>query len=168
MSIKIEIPKNLDECREKDQVTIDLWAWAGRVAGLGKLLMWLLIIAGIIMLIFGFIQIVDGQEEVGSSILLSGESCFLYAFVAYLACKTMALLISALANIVENTRISARIALYKEAKEYGAQVSRAGENAVAENKKTAITMQGGIWVCPSCGAMNGADLYSCSDCGASK
>ena len=126
--IKKQIPKNMEDCIKPDSVSTNLWVWCERLEKLGKFLFWILLIGGLILSISSSIvekEVIvreatywsDAETEVRTtfdfelfiSLLLD---TVLYAFLEYCAYHIIALLIGALASIVQNAEISANVALY--------------------------------------------------------
>lgn len=122
------IPKNLKECYEADKTTHNLLVWSKRLDYLGQFLFVLIIVAGIILAITSSIAV--NTTVVGPADDTITETSFdfvifitslittaIYAFIEYCVYHVLALLISSLAAIVQNTKITANIALYNAAKE---------------------------------------------------
>ena len=110
------IPRNLYECVQPDATVTDLHAWAERIKRWGRALFTLLIVVGILFTVI--ITIVAGNVDGGAAFMafaISSVSWGISAFVEYLAYHAIALLISALASITQNTAISANVALFESA-----------------------------------------------------
>ncbi len=119
---KKQVPKTLDECVQPDRVSTNLWVWAERIEKIGVIVFVFLIVFGIINTISTGITTyreVDaigiGDEAAVATVLAVFTSLFstaLYAFIEFCAYHAIALLIGALASIVQNTNVSANLALY--------------------------------------------------------
>ena len=122
---KVRVPENIKECTETDQMTLNLWSWARRLETWGIVLCVLIILVGII------ISTVEANQvkEVATS-LYSSKNVTEFSFqifftefiqylfngiVSYFVFHATALLIGALASIVQHTKISANVALMHEA-----------------------------------------------------
>lgn len=105
------VSKSIDDCIQVDELAKNLWKWASRLDILGKVLMWLIIIAGIIMSILSGSVI---PEKFNFTLFFTSLYPFgIYAFLDYCVFHVLALLISALAGIYHNTRQSARLLEYQ-------------------------------------------------------
>ena len=98
------------------------WIWAERLKKWGSVLFGLIIIFGIINTISTGVTIyreidILGNEDAATpatvfAVLTSLFTYAFYAFLEYCAYHAIALLIGALASIVQNTNVSANLALY--------------------------------------------------------
>ena len=133
------IPDKLENVLVADKVSYNLWIWAKRLETLGKVLMTLLIIAGVILAFTSsYVEkevpvedessysyyYDDYEEETEIKKVFDAEMFFtviadtaLYAFIVYCSYHVLALLIGALASIVQNTKITADIALLEAKKD---------------------------------------------------
>ena len=125
---KKEIPKNMEDCIKPDSVSSNLWGWCEWLEKWGKILFWVLIVGGLILSISTSIvekEVVVREATYWSEAETELRKTFdfeifipllletaLYAFLEYCAYHILALLIGALASIVQNTKISANVALY--------------------------------------------------------
>lgn len=117
-----KVPKTLNDCIKPDGVSSNLWIWAERLEKWGSSLFVLIIIFGIINTISTGVttyQEIDilGDEDAATraTVFAVSTSLFTYALYAcleYFAYHAIALLIGALASIVQNTNVSANLALY--------------------------------------------------------
>ena len=118
------IPKNMEECIKPDSVSSNLWVWCERLEVLGKVLFWIIIVLGLFTAITTAIstdEIVSGSYykyterktsfDIVVFITLIIE-VLIYAFIEYCVYHVLALLIGALASIVQNTKVTANLALY--------------------------------------------------------
>lgn len=113
-----KVPESIDECMKVDPITANLWLWCERLETLGKALFWILLVVGVIA---SFAVSTDFEELMrygledafnGSMLFESLFQTALYAFLEYCAYHIIALLVGALASIVQNTKVSADLALY--------------------------------------------------------
>lgn len=117
-----KVPKTLNECIKPDGVSMNLWSWAERLEKWGSVLFKLIIVYGIINTIYSCVTayqetVIWGEEDIAILAvffaILKGSFIYtLYAFLEYCAYHAIALLLGALASIVQNTNISANLALY--------------------------------------------------------
>lgn len=121
---KKKIPQNISDCVKPSSVSTNLWIWCERIERLGKILFWGLIIFGVV---FAIISSVTTEEVMRGGAYYSWtetDTTFnfglfitsllqfsVYAFIEYCSYHVLALLVGALASIVQNTDISANIAL---------------------------------------------------------
>ena len=130
-NVEKKVPKNLKECYSIDNTSQNLWLWCERLEGWGKFLFWFIIVSGLITAIASSITVkeitkgiyytyTDTETSFDFELFITAlVSTSIYAFVEYCAYHVLALLISSLATMVQNTRITANIALYNVAKEEG-------------------------------------------------
>lgn len=118
---KKRVPKTLNECIKPDGVSTDLWKWAERLERFGAIIFYSIIILGSIIAIaigvnvYKGYSVIDEDEAILMSFLSIVISVFAFAisaFVEYCIYHSVALLIGALASIVQNTNISANLSLY--------------------------------------------------------
>ena len=170
-----QIPKTLSDCTKRDYTVANLHSWAERLENWGKTLLVLLITTGIVSTIIEGISIADIDEDLVFITCLSSIMKWgFYAFVEYCLYHVLALLISALASITQNTIITANIALYEAAENEGykptdsipsatqAAASAARANTPSSNK---IVAENGDIICPKCGTRTQAGKKACWSCG---
>ena len=148
---KNKIPKSLKECYEEDSVSVNLWHWSDWLKSWGGKVLGVLIVVGIIFTIAEAIQVADIDKDlvvftVINSIIIWG----LYAFLEYCAYNVLSLLVAALASIVQNSKISANIALYSAAKD---EHLLTDEKETSNIQKKDEKVSGHSWICNSCGKM---------------
>ncbi|MBE6778854.1 MAG: hypothetical protein E7541_05650 [Ruminococcaceae bacterium] len=192
-----QIPKDLRSCYQTDSVSENLWVWCERIERWGLRLCLLLGLLGIVFIIVDAVEMgqlldelrLDTDEiqeaaiELGIElrpvydVVLEGILLWaFYCFVEYCTYHVAALLIGALASIVQHTRITANIALYNAAQAEGI-VEEVAEQPVASQPTkpetnysetlSGITMvdDKDIWICRRCGAKNRQGAICCSTCG---
>jgi len=119
------VPKSLDECVVRGDTEKELWRWAVLIETIGGILSAIILGGGVIL---GLIIMGAEIEALGSpyeqaikdslgSFIITCIVGVISAFITYLICHLVALSVRAQASIVENTRISADIAMYKAAQE---------------------------------------------------
>jgi hypothetical protein len=171
-----QIPKTLNDCVESDATVANLHSWAEWLESWGKFLFRALIVIGIISTIFDAIEAADVSEElIVGAIITSAISWALYAFIEYCAYHVLALLVSALAIITQNTTISANVALLEASQHHrfvetasapltnSSAGSQHGNTAKynTEQEKDAILLANGGWKCV-CGRVNASYVSSCA------
>lgn len=130
-----KIPKSFKDCYKTDGLTQNLWLWCERLENWGKILFWVLIVGGLILSISTSIvekEVVVREATYWSEAETELRKTFdfeifiqllletaLYAFLEYCAYHILALLVGSLATIVQHTKITANISLYKFAKAEG-------------------------------------------------
>lgn len=164
-----QIPKTLADCTAQDETATNLHLWAEQLEIWGSFLFKALVVIGIISTVADAINtaaISDRVEMVVIACISSVITWALYAFIEYCAYHVLALLISALASITQNTIISANVALY-EAYQNSAQT------VVPCNTKTdgstqavhATIPSADTWKCKNCGTSNSTNYSQCKKCG---
>ena len=141
-----KVPKTLNECIKPDGVSSNLWILAERLEKWGSILLSLIIVFGIINTIFTGVSTYheidynrngDGAaRETVFAVITSLFTCAILAFLEYCAYRAVALLIGSLASIVQNTNISANLALYSVKGKAGDKFTEESENA--EGKKEIV------------------------------
>jgi len=116
-----KIPKSLEDCCETDKVSGILWSWSDWLELWGSRILVVLIILGVISIIGQAMQVANIDEDmVFLTVVTSALTWSLYAIIEYCVYHVLSLLVASLATIVQNTRITANVALYNAAKEDGA------------------------------------------------
>ncbi len=126
-NIKKEIPKNIEECYKTDPITQNLWVWAERLERWGLVICVFMAIVGVIEIISTGIQVAEilsGYNQYMSTDYYSVSDavfdCLLnwvfYCFLEFCVYHVLALLVGSLATIVQNTKISANVAIYNLSK----------------------------------------------------
>ena len=105
------VPKTLNECIAPDKVSSNLWSWSERIEKGGKIILGILIAVGLFDGISSGIK--EGELAGWISALIDFAIYGIIAAVEYCVTKAVSLLLGALASIVQNTNISANIALYE-------------------------------------------------------
>lgn len=171
-----QIPKTLNDCVIPDATVANLHSWAERLESWGRFLFRALIVIGVISTIFDAIEAADVDEElIAGAIITSAISWALYAFIEYCAYHVLALLVSALAIITQNTAISANVALLEASQHYEFTETESApptnSSADSQHEKTAkqnieqendaILLANGGWKCV-CGRVNASYVSSCA------
>ena len=172
------IPKTLSECTHSDATVDNLHTWAERLENWGAIFFVILIIVGIISTVIDTIQVADVNEDMAfSTFLTSAITWGVYAFIEYCAFHVLALLISALGCITQNTMIAADVALYEAAKNAPASEkapsspsapgSKPNANAISKMASEAQS-SGAMWECKYCLTYNKKEANFCKECGQPK
>lgn len=131
-----KVPQTFEECYQQDKVSSNLWIWAKRLETLGAVLLVALAVIGIGMSIqASFVdEVASFSSYTYTETVFHADILFtslitwaLYAFLEYCAYHILALFIGSLGSIVQNTNISANVALYNSAKAEGAAKESQGE-----------------------------------------
>ena len=191
-NLEKKIPKNFKDCYKTDSISQNLWLWCERIETWGLRFCILLGIIGIIDIISNGIEMsnllkelnIDMNEirtaaaeyniEIKSVFEVVVEGIFdwvFYCFIEYCSYHILALLIGSLASIVQNTKITANIALYSSFKAQNdigdeapvltaTQTSTSPKEAtltnsidfkkILKNKEEPASHK---WRCPHCGEM---------------
>ncbi len=186
-----QIPKNLSECTKTNATVSNLHRWSERLEKWGKILFWIIVVLGIFVTIAEMIETqklrqayrdmmeqyieLPSEWEVFFNKLLTWA---FYAFFEYCAYHVLALLISALASITQNTIISANVALYKASQNCTGPTSTqptagivSSNSTVQSPKPNAVQYVNhgpapdGMWTCQNCGTHNSLNYGQCKKCG---
>ena len=111
---KRSVPKTLNECIENGKVERDLWRWSELMEVIGVVLLFLIVVGGFFVS-FSISTELRGDYSIGPEFFILLFVCVVIGLVQYISFRIIALLIGAQASVVENTRISANIAMYKAA-----------------------------------------------------
>ena len=119
--IRMEVPKSVTEVLAPSSVSRNLWIWARRLEKWGQILFWLIILGGIVMMIVNkelYNEVITSRYDKETvfnwgALLNDILNIALYAFLEYCVYHVLALLISAAASVVQNTKVSADMALYQ-------------------------------------------------------
>lgn len=186
-NVEKKVPKNLKECYATDNTSQNLWLWCERLEGWGKFLFWFIIVSGLIMAIASSITVrevtkglyytyTDTETAFNfAAFITTLVSTAIYAFVEYCVYHVLALLISSLATIVQNTRITANVTIYNAAKEEGIlneEPEKTTPSAPKQNTGYSLselankkTDGNDSWICKECGTKNDVGNLYCKDCG---
>ena len=186
-----QIPRNLSECTKVNATVTNLHNWSERLEKWGKILFWIIVIFGIIVSIVEMSETQELRQLYRDSLkeymeLPSELEVFLnklltwgfYAFLEYCAYHVLALLISALASITQNTIISANVALYEASQNCASPVYTqtaigidSSNPTVQSPKPNAVqyvnhgSAPDGMWACKNCGTHNSLNYGQCKKCG---
>lgn len=182
LSSEKKIPKSLKECYATDNVSSNLWGWSEWLEVWGGRVLVILIIIGIISTIAQAVQVAQIDENlVFLTVITSIATWVLYAFIEYCAYHVLSLLIASLATIVQNTRITANVAIYNVAKEEGIlkegvilkdEPKKSTPSASKQNTGYSLSKlanerknSNSFWICKECGTKNDESNLHCKDCG---
>lgn len=153
-------PKSFSDCQITDSVSEYVLKKADALETWGALLVLIIIVLGVISA-FGSANVVEVREtyygsaqETKFSLLIFAESLIktgICAFITFCVYNFMVTIIIALAAIVQNTKVTANIALYK------------GDDSVAHiHDKRVVAKE---WTCEKCGTSNEGKETFCKNCG---
>ncbi len=158
------IPTTLNECLKPDSTVTDLHRWAVLLESWGKILLYILIIAGAISIIIKVGFLADaGEDMIIPTIITSLITWGLCAFLEYIGFHVIALLISALASITQNTIISANVALFESGKNNG--VPEATQPSPSKAPLPNRNLPKGQKKCYACGHVQSDHNTRCEKCG---
>lgn len=112
------LPKSKEECCRIDPVSSNLWVWAKKLENIGVFLMIAILVIGIFTCARSSYVVEYSKYGVANEIfsfklfISLYVNQILYAVLCYVAHHSVAVIIGAIASIVQNTRISARISEY--------------------------------------------------------
>ena len=162
-----KIPKSLDECKQIDDVSANLWAWAERIDTIG-------LVYSIIVALIAFIAILVNYGF--SYFLLALLAAPIVFIVSYAGFFAVSLILAALASITQNTCVSANVALYEASIDHPDQTTpqkAAPSVAFSAPKKVSFQTENsqvssGKWECKNCLTYNNAEHTHCKECGKSR
>ncbi len=158
-----QVPKNLKECLRSDATVTNLHNWAERLENWGQILFVIIVIVGVITTIANTVAMVDRDEDMMFvTFLTTGITWALYAFIEYCTYHVLALLISALATITQNTIISANVALFESSQTHGIPEE---EPSAANPNVFKKVIPEGQKECYACGHVQSATHRCCENCG---
>lgn len=188
---KKTIPRTFEECYREDDVSSNLWLWGERIERFGKILLVILIIIGVVLAISTSITEQQIEQEgyyythTVTQKNFDSKNFFgvlfdyaVYAFIDYCAYHALALLICALASIVQNTNISANIALFNSnvcREKINADSAKPSSRSAGKTADSAEPNPGSAdkptdeahkWRCNVCGNM--ISTSPCPHCGCTK
>ena len=113
-------PKSLQDCLQPDTVSQRLWEWAQNIENWGRVILVLMLIVGVADTYFAWIGTSQLDELLYSadnstrflSAIGTALQWIFYAFIEYCVYHAIALLMCALASIVQSNRITSDIAAY--------------------------------------------------------
>ncbi len=156
-----KIPTSLRECYATDRVSVNLWSWSNLLEVWGKRVLILLVIIGIISTIGDGIEIANIDKDlVFITVIISIIKWGLYTAFTYCSYNVLSLLVASLATIVQNTRITANVALYNTAKKERVLHGENEKSPLSTPKHEEVTHK---WLCSACGKMR--DKSPCPHCG---
>lgn len=165
-----KMPQTLSDCIKPDPTVTNLHLWAERLENWGHSLFCIIVFIGLVASISDAALAADEayhDEEVIAFICSFAVSAFpwaLYAFLEYCAYHAIALLISALACITQNTIITADIALLTALQQTGA-TSGDFANSHLENEIGFDPPPSANFVCPQCNHPVHQSDSACLNCG---
>ena len=163
-----KVPQSIADCIAPDSLSLNLWRWCQRVETFG----WIM---ATVVIILGFIQSIQAASAVQELETLYGRDkqsfdvwVFLLglletaikAFITYCSFHSVALLLGAISSIVQNTRISADLALLNSMSKPELPVKKCEDEEKSVAAKT--------WVCKNCKAVNSSNSIFCASCGENK
>ena len=161
------IPTSLSQCTQENPTATDIRRWAAWIESIGQVLVSIIAIAGGLLTLVLFI--VSIQESFFSALLMLVILAITFTvicFVTYLGYHLPALIIGALASIVQSTTVSANVALLSASQAYDtSDTSNKDAHAPVSTPKPFIRPQPkDSWVC-TCGQRNDFLNQTCKNCG---
>lgn len=168
---EVTIPSSIEECYRTDSTSNGLWYWCEQVEKWGNIFFFTIIVVGIV------ISIITSQT---TNLVYYGEFNFwlffasmvtwiIYAVLEKVLYKIVVLILSSYATIVQNTTISANVALYNVSQNEKEKGTITENVKVQNNSKSNIFSKSNNysseWICKKCGTKNSSYTFSCKDCG---
>lgn len=148
---RMNIPRDLEDCCYTDYTAGELWRIANTVDTWGGIIFVLLLILGIIISICAATAVDDIVDGAGSPLFL--YTALTWGVIAVVECigyHLISISVRAFASIVQNTRVTANIAVYTAA------------NAISAASLHAETPE--EIVCPNCGTKQQSNRKRCFNC----
>lgn len=129
----ISIPRNLKECQTEDQTAAELWRVSEVVEKWGGIILIVIIAIGLICS-FSVHKLANSfsYEPDYSAFLTSAAVWGLAALIEYVTYYLIVLFVRAVASLVQNTKVSARVALYQ------ATLSQVGDTDINSSGKQVL------------------------------
>lgn len=161
---KKRIPKALNECTETPNTVKQLHMWADLLERWGQIVFYILIVAGFVTTIVDVITLIDYEEElIFSTVVSDAISWTLYTLIEFFTYNALVLLINALALIVHNTSIAANVALYESSKNSSTSSEPAQSKSGGSVHASYKSGTKNEWKC-TCGKVNPSYISTCT-CG---
>ncbi len=113
---KKRIPKTIAECIEPNATVVELNNWANKIETWGNILFWFVAAIGAIVTVIVCVN-ASNWEDFLTSFLVLAFATVMCVIVEYGLFHFIALRLSALASITQNTAVSANVALFQAMKE---------------------------------------------------
>lgn len=156
------VPQTLFECTQPDPTATNLHLWAERLENWGHILFCIIVFAGIFLSFSAALTAADEaryNEETSaffSAFTINALLWALCAFLEYCTYHCIALLISALACITQNTIVTADIALFTALQQTGDATNSPSIAHLPDNAN---------FVCPKCNHPVQKGESACCNCG---
>ncbi|MBO4954579.1 MAG: hypothetical protein J6D04_05505 [Clostridia bacterium] len=163
------IPKTLKECYEENELVARLWKTCDNIEFVGRIIFGVVLIIGfIVALVFGIYDGAIGEFVIVFAISFVGAlfECLIYKFIA--------MRFASLASLVQNTRISANVTLYRERECVTGEVVKNKVEAEVQEIENADEQEydqeswWNTWQCNKCSHANPVATEVCEECGAKK
>ena len=164
------IPQTLSDCVQPNPTVSNLHLWAERLENWGHILFCIIVVIG--LLVSFYVASLAADEAYGSeegiafvfAFSVSALAWALCAFLEYCGYHAIALLISALACITQNTMITADIALLTALQQTDG-ASDGPANAHRQNETGTYSSPSANFVCPLCNHPVQQSDAACCNCG---
>ena len=166
-----KIPTSIADCIAPNSLSLNLWKWCKRVETLGCIMATVVLILSLMQ----SIQAASVTQEVETLYGSRDKQTFdvwifvLYlfgsvakAFVTYCSFHSVALLLGAISSIVQNTRISADLALLNSMSNPELPITNCDDNKLLRKEKNVAAE---TWICKNCKAVNSSNNLFCQSCG---
>ncbi len=164
------VPDSLSQCLKEDRTASDIRHWAEWIESIGQILVVLIGIIGSILTMIFFIGAL--LENVLGAIIILVVCTITFAlicFAVYIGYHLPALIVGALASIVQSTIVSANVALFSASHEYDQtqtpETTHPASTPTSPAPKPTNLPKTTSWVCSACGTSNDRLSQSCTNCG---
>ncbi|MBQ6997373.1 MAG: hypothetical protein IJN60_03260 [Oscillospiraceae bacterium] len=183
---KKQIPATLEECLQEDGVVREIHLWVEGFVKWCKIIVNIVSIIGLFATIFEAIEAYDVTNIFNTAgFFLSLIPWLLLSWFGVSACEAVALLIKALAKIVQNTTVSANVALYESGKSKPTEdnakpaqpkpatrkptmqqeTKKESDVVAAEAGVATAEVYNGEKICPECRTVQRLERKACWSCG---
>ncbi len=164
------LPQTPEDCIKSDKVSSELWTLAELIEVWGKIIFIVLAIVGIILTITITFTVADTIDDALAfpAFLISIVIFGLPAFLEYCIYHILALYTGANASVVQNTKISANVALLQLTKgNTFKNTSDTNTNYINTStaQKQPSHSYSDVWSCRLCGTLNKNEYGQCKKCG---
>ena len=154
-SFNKKIPKTLKECTRGEHISDELYTWSDRLKTIGIFSLVILLSVGLLISIYQVENSLVGElmSDDGVLFIIAYAKWVVAGIIIFIICYVLSVFLGACASVVQNTRITADVALYLAQKQE--------ENIEDDNAKLDESYK----LCPDCNCKNKFDVKFCENCG---